>query len=285
MKSSGSPQTDWPYPCWIAHRGAGKLAPENTLAAFRLGAEHGFGMFECDVKLSADGEPFLLHDAELDRTTNGQGAAGIMKWDALSRLDAGSWHGRAYAGEPLLRLEALARWLQALGLMVNLEIKPSPGDDIRTGRIVAQHVARLWDKAHVKPLLSSFSVDALAAAKEAQPELPRALLLDRWVHDAVAQAYGLGCTALVVNQTQLDESRIAAAHSGGLKVLTYTVNDASRANTLWFQGLDGLITDRIDLFEPQARLGVNPAHLLADIDSMIAPPQDDALPADLVNQT
>ena len=58
--------------CWIAHRGAGKLAPENTLAAFRLGASHGYRAFECDVKLSADGVPFLLHDATLDRTTDGQ---------------------------------------------------------------------------------------------------------------------------------------------------------------------------------------------------------------------
>ena len=51
----------WPYPLWIAHRGAGKLAPENTLAAFRIGAAHGYRAFECDVKLSADGVPFLLH--------------------------------------------------------------------------------------------------------------------------------------------------------------------------------------------------------------------------------
>lgn len=268
--SPKAPPSVWPYPCWIAHRGAGKLAPENTMAAFRLGAEHGFGMFECDVKLSADGEPFLLHDAELDRTTNGQGVAGVQSWDALSRLDAGSWHGRTYAGEPLLRLESLARWLQALGLMVNLEIKPSPGEDARTGRIVAQHVARLWAQADIKPLLSSFSVDALRAAQEAQPELPRALLLDRWVNDAVQQAQALGCMALVVNQAQLDEERIAAGHAAGLKVLTYTVNDASRASTLWFSGLDGLITDRVDLFEPQARLGANPARLMIEAEEFTA---------------
>ncbi|HSH89567.1 MAG TPA: glycerophosphodiester phosphodiesterase family protein, partial [Ramlibacter sp.] len=60
----------WPYPRWIAHRGAGKLAPENTLAAFRLGAQHGYRMFECDAKLSSDGVPFLMHDATLGRTTN-----------------------------------------------------------------------------------------------------------------------------------------------------------------------------------------------------------------------
>jgi glycerophosphoryl diester phosphodiesterase len=267
MTPYGSTDDSWPYPCWIAHRGAGKLAPENTMAAFRLGAEHGFAMFECDVKLSADGEPFLLHDAELDRTTNGQGAAGILKWDALSKLDAGSWHGRTYAGEPLLRLESLARWLQALGLMVNLEIKPSPGDEERTGRVVAQHVARLWAQAHVKPLMSSFNVDALRAAQEAQPDLPRALLLDKWVSDAVKQAQSLGCRALVVNQMQLNEDRIAEGHAAGLKILTYTVNDASRASTLWLSGLDGLITDRVDLFEPQARLGANPARLMVEAEA------------------
>jgi glycerophosphoryl diester phosphodiesterase len=269
MTSSGHPPT-WPYPCWIAHRGAGKLAPENTMAAFRLGAEHGFGMFECDVKLSADGEPFLLHDGELDRTTNGQGAAGVQSWDALSRLDAGSWHGRTYAGEPLLRLEALSRWLQALGLMVNLEIKPSLGDEERTGRVVAQHAARLWAQSAVKPLLSSFSVEALAAAQAAQPELPRALLLDKWVGDAVQQAQALGCVALVVNHKQLDEDRIALAHEAGLKVLTYTVNDASRASELWLSGLDGLITDRVDVFEPQARLGANPARLMTEAADALA---------------
>jgi glycerophosphoryl diester phosphodiesterase len=260
----------WPYPCWIAHRGAGKLAPENTLAAFRMGAEHGFAMFECDVKLSADGEPFLLHDAELDRTTNGCGLAGARSWDELSRLDAGSWHGRTHAGEPLLRLEALSRWLQALGLMINLEIKPTPGEDARTGRVVAEQVARLWAQAHIKPLLSSFSVEALRAVQQARPDLPRALLLERWAPDAVRLALDLGCQAVVVHYPELDADRICVAHAAGLKVLTYTVNEPSRASTLWLSGLDGLITDRIDTFEPQARLGANPARLMRAAERLMA---------------
>ncbi|MBI2734869.1 MAG: hypothetical protein HYX44_16645, partial [Aquabacterium sp.] len=120
------------------------------------------------------------------------------------------------------------------------------------------------------PLLSSFSVDALRAAQEAQPELPRALLLDKWVRGAVDEAQSLGCQALVVNQTQLDADRIELGHAVGLKMLTYTVNDASRASTLWLAGLDGLITDRVDLFEPQARLGANPAHLMYVAEEFIA---------------
>lgn len=269
MPTPNTPLDPWPYPCWIAHRGAGSLAPENTLVAFRLGAEHGFGMFECDVKLSADGEPFLLHDSELERTTNGQGLAGELNWDALSRLDAGSWHGRAHAGEPLLRLESLARWLQALGLMVNLEIKPTPGDEVRTGRIVAERVAEWWAQAEVKPLLSSFSLEALGAARDARPDLPRALLTDRWIPEAVDQAVELGCCALVVHQAFLSDRRIEIIQEAGLKALAYTVNEAERADTLWAAGLDGLITDRVDAFEPQARLGLRPGHRMK-IDHLIA---------------
>ena len=108
----------WPYPRWVAHRGAGRLAPENTLAAFRLGASHGYRMFECDVKLSADGVPFLMHDATLQRTTNaveviGRGhsaVGGDHAWGVLSQLDAGSWHSRAWAGEPLPTLDHVARF-------------------------------------------------------------------------------------------------------------------------------------------------------------------------------
>lgn len=236
----------WPYPRWIAHRGAGKSAPENTLSAFRLGAAHGFTMFECDVKLSADGEPFLLHDDALERTTNGRGPAAGAAWADLSRLDAGAWHSSAYAGEPLLRLEALARWVLANQLLVNLEIKPSPGMEAETGRVVAQQVARLWRGQAVMPLLSSFSPDALRAAQGAQPELPRALLLTAWHDGWQATVAELACVAVVVEHAHLNESTIQVAHALGLKVLTYTVNEAGRAEALWRAGLDGLITDMVN---------------------------------------
>ena len=124
----------WPYPRWIAHRGAGNLAPENTLAAFRLGASHGYRMFECDVKLSADGVPFLMHDATLQRTTDGTARLGATAspvggdhpWATLSQLDAGSWHSRGYAGEPLPSFEAIARYCLHNGHFLDIEIKPTP---------------------------------------------------------------------------------------------------------------------------------------------------------------
>ena len=241
----------WPYPRWIAHRGAGKLAPENTLAAFRLGASHGYRMFECDVKLSADGVPFLLHDATLDRTSNGQGLAAELNWDELSRLDAGSWHSPAYAGEPLASLESVARFCLDNALALNIEIKPTPGSESLTGTVVANVAARLWTEAPtdaMPPLLSSFQPAALEAARAAQSHLPRALLLDALQTGWLETALRLGCVAVVCKHTQWDAVSVQQAQSAGLKVLSYTVNDAPAADRLWALGTDGIITDRVDLF-------------------------------------
>lgn len=242
--------TPWPYPRWIAHRGAGKLAPENTLAAFRLGAAHGFRMFECDVKLSADGVPFLLHDATLQRTTNGQGSAGDQPWSALSQLDAGSWHSRAFAGEPLASFENAARYCLRNGHLLNIEIKPTPGTERVTGGVVARHAQRLWAGAAVPPLLTSFQPDALAGARAAAPGLPRGLLLDTLHGDWLEAALELGCVAIVCNHALWDAATVARVQGAGLRTLSYTVNDEGAAERLIALGTDGIITDRVDLFSP-----------------------------------
>ena len=240
----------WPYPFWIAHRGAGKLAPENTLAAFRLGAQHGYRMFECDAKLSADGVPFLMHDATLERTTSGQGIGGSQLWQSLSQLDAGGWHSRAYAGEPLPTLENVARFCRASGHALNIEIKPTPGTERRTGEVVAAAAARWWQGASVAPLLSSFSQEALAGARESAPALPRGLLLESLKTGWLQNALALGCTAVICNHVLWDEDSVAQVHAAGLRALSYTVNDASAAERLLALGTDGIITDRVDLFSP-----------------------------------
>src|SRR5512143_3771966 len=170
--------TEWPYPRLIAHRGAGKQAPENTLTAMRVGHAHGYRMVEFDVKLAADNLSFLLHDATLERTTSGRGRADALLWRELSRLDAGGWHSAKYAGEPLPTLASIARWARATGVACNIEIKPTIGRERETGAAVAIDAATMWREADVPPLLSSFSEDALDAARDAVPLLPRALLLD-----------------------------------------------------------------------------------------------------------
>ncbi len=242
--------SSWPYPRWIAHRGAGKLAPENTLAAFRLGAQHGYRMAECDAKLSADGVVFLLHDDTLDRTTDGQGIAGQQPWAALSQLDAGSWHSRQHAGEPLPTLAALARFCQANACLLNIEIKPTPGLEAETGREVAREAARLWQQATTPPLLTSFQPHALVAAQEAAPQLPRGLLLETLWEGWLDVAQKLDCVAAVCDQVLWNADVMSSVHSAGMRALAYTVNEPASAQRLWALGIDGLITDRVDLFAP-----------------------------------
>ncbi|MCU0969771.1 MAG: glycerophosphodiester phosphodiesterase, partial [Rubrivivax sp.] len=242
--------TSWPYPLWIAHRGAGRLAPENTLAAFRLGAAHGYRAFECDLKLSADGVPFLLHDTRLDRTTNARGVAGERAWAELSRLDAGGWHSRAYAGEPLPSLDAIARYVRRNGFALNIEIKPTPGSAARTGEVVADAAARLWAGDAVPPLMSSFEVEALEGARRAAPALPRALLLDRLWEGWPDAAAALGCVAVVTHYSLMDAAVVARLHADGRRALCYTVNDPPEAARLVALGIDGLITDAVDRFSP-----------------------------------
>ena len=248
----------WPYPRWVAHRGAGKLAPENTLAAFRVGAGHGYRMFECDVKLAADGVPFLLHDTTLQRTTNAREvfgrAAGMVggdyPWSELAKLDAGGWHSRVYAGEPLPTLENISSYCLANGHALNIEIKPTPGVERRTGEVVARHADRLWNNAPVPPLLTSFRPEALEGAMASAAQVPRGLLLaslwDGWLEKARA----LGCVAVVCNHTLWATATVAKVHGARMKCLSYTVNDERTAKRLLQLGTDGIITDRVDLFSP-----------------------------------
>jgi len=239
----------WPYPKRAAHRGAGKLAPENTLAALRLGCEYGYRMAEFDVKLSADGVAFLLHDATLDRTTNGTGRADALAWRELSRLDAGSWHSAAYAGETLPTLAAVARYCRANGIAVNVEIKPTPGRERETGAAVALDAATLWKGSDIPPLLSSFSATALEAALEVVPSLPRAWLTETLPADWRARCAALGCVALDVDHKLLAEKTVAAAHAAGLRVAAWTVNGPARVAELTAWGVDTIITDAVDEIE------------------------------------
>jgi glycerophosphoryl diester phosphodiesterase len=241
---------EWPLPLWIAHRGAGKLAPENTLAALRLGAAHGYRAFECDVKLSRDGVPFLLHDATLERTTPERGEAGERSWAELSRLDAGGWHSRAYAGEAIASLDAVARFVQRNGYALNVEIKPTPGHEQVTGAAVAAACTRLWQDSSAPLLFSSFQPDALFAAREAAPAIPRALLVDGLFHGWLDVAASLGCVAVVINCKLMDAALIAQLHGAGLHALCYTVNDAAEARRLLALGVVGIITDAVDRFSP-----------------------------------
>ncbi|VVE49955.1 MULTISPECIES: glycerophosphodiester phosphodiesterase [Pandoraea] len=237
----------WPYPRIVSHRGGGKLAPENTLAAFETGASLGLQMVEFDAKLSADNVVFLLHDDTVDRTSNGHGAAAQMTYDEIAKLDAGAWFDERFAGQVMPTLAQVAERCQALGLAANVEIKPCPGREVETGTLVAQAVQALWPAHGLPPLLSSFSYEALEAAAKAAPELPRGMLYEavpaHWRDDAKA----LATVSLHASHKHLDGPQVAEIKAAGLQMLVYTVNDPARARELAAWGVDAICTDRIDL--------------------------------------
>ena len=242
----------WPWPAFIAHRGGGVLAPENTLAAMRVGARKGFRMVEFDVKLSQDGMLFLMHDDTVDRTSNGEGLASELSWNALSKLDFGGSHGAAFAGEPAPTLHAIARCTRALGLHCNIEIKPTTGFDTETGQAVARSAAQLWHGATVPPLLSSFSEASLEAARGAVPELPRALLIEGPVPaDWHERMLGLGCSGVNIDTEHADRAVVDDILGRGATLAVWTVNDPARARALFSWGCQAIFTDALDDVRPE----------------------------------
>jgi len=135
---------------------------------------------------------------------------------------------------------------------LDIEIKPSAGQERTTGEVVAREAARLWAGRELPPLLSSFKQEALDGARAAAPLLPRALLMefpfDGWFECARA----LDCVAVVCDYTRLDAALVARLHAADLWAMAYTVNDEAAARWLLGIGLDGLVTDAVDRFSPSA---------------------------------
>ncbi len=236
----------WRYPRVIAHRGGGAHAPENTLAAIRKGGSLGFAGVEFDVMLAADAVPVLIHDETLERTAGVAGRVSETPSSRLAALDAGSWFGPKFAGEPIPRYADAVRLCRDLDLWANVEIKPAPGFECDTGRVVAEASAALWQGASAAPLLSSFSVAALEAALDAAPQLARGLLVERVAPGWQETAERLGCVSLHCDHRYLTRELAAQVRAGGLALLCYTVNDISRGRELFAWGVDAVVTDRLD---------------------------------------
>ena len=137
-------------------------------------------------------------------------------------------------------------------MMANIEIKPTTGTDADTGRVVALAARALW-RDMTAPLLSSFSIEALEAAQQAAPELPRGLLLDEWRDDWQALTTRLGCVSIHLNHKLLDQARVMQLKDAGLRILVYTVNSPRRALELLAWGVDCICTDAIDEIGPDFR--------------------------------
>ena len=239
-------KADWPR--LFAHRGGGSLAPENTLAAIRLGQSLGYTAHEIDVKLTRDGVLVLMHDATLERTTDGKGRTADLPWEELKALDAGSWHSPAFAGEGIPTFEAAAELFRARDTRVHIEIKPTPGFDSETGRAVALATRELFRGAPVPPVFSSFSFEALLAAQEAAPEIGRAWLIDQFTDADWDRLARLKAVSLHTSHKKFDLAGLPRLHDKGYRVNLYTVNDVDRAQMLLDAGIDGLFTDNLEAF-------------------------------------
>ena len=241
----------WPGPRRIAHRGGGALAPENTIAAIRAGIAHGYRAVEFDVMLAADDVPVLMHDPDFGRTVAGAGCVAETSSADLARRDAGSWFDPArFAGEPVPLYEDAIRFCRAHRVWMNVEIKPSPGADAKTGRIVAEMTARLFadeEDRFALPLFSSFSTEALVAARASAPHIACGLLVDELAENDIEQARALDCISVHVDHRSLDAAAAERLHDAGFAILAYTVNDLARMDALLAWEVDAICTDRVDL--------------------------------------
>ncbi|WP_448203729.1 glycerophosphoryl diester phosphodiesterase [Azospirillum sp. sgz302134] len=229
-------------PRLIGHRGAKESAPENTLASLREAARQGARWVEVDVMLTRDRQPVLIHDDTLERTTSGTGPVPDLTLAELKRLDAGSWFDPRFAGETVPTLEEALALVIDLGLGLNLEIKPYPGQDVPTAEIALGTLKRLWPAD--RPLLvSSFEVPCLEVARDLAPDIPRGYLLWDPPADWAAIADRVGAATLNVHQDRQTAETVAAYRATGRPVLAYTVNDPDRARTLFGWGVAAVFTD------------------------------------------
>jgi glycerophosphoryl diester phosphodiesterase len=227
----------------IGHRGAPRLAPENTLASFRAAAAAGIKAVEFDVALTFDARPVVIHDASLERTTDGHGLLAETTLEAVSGLDAGRWFDPSFAGEVVPTLEETIDLLSILGLDADIEIKPDPGREVETAHAAMRVAKACWPDGKNPPVITSFSRVALAAAREEVAEWPRGLCFEVLPEDWIETVGSLEVSVLCPNAARLTADQSATMVVAGYEVMAWTVNDADEANKLIQWGVGSICTD------------------------------------------
>ena len=239
MLDSGSP--------WVvAHRGDSRFCPENTMSAFRSAMEKGAEMIECDIHLSRDRVPVVIHDSSLDRTTNGSGNIVERDFKELSQLDCGSWFSDQFSGETLPKLEQLLE--EASGkILLNLEIKSKAVEsEERTDGVESQvcemvHAFGLEEQV----LVSSFHHPCLNRVRKHKYSLLVAPLLERPASFAELKKLNQTCDSFSIHtdEKHVDQQLLREMQESGIPLLCYTVNDPVRMKELSDWGLTGIISD------------------------------------------
>jgi glycerophosphoryl diester phosphodiesterase len=212
-----------------AHRGLSSEKAENTLAAFGAAVAAGFPAFEMDLRTAADGEVVVLHDADLDRTTDGHGR--------IDAVTSGQLRSFETPDGPVPRLDDLLRSLCAWDGLWNLELKARSAL-APTVELVRRH------KLGPRALLSAMDTKVLAEAAALAPEIARAAIPMGPVDDSdLEKAKASGCTWLNVDHDFLDADEAQKVRAAGFRLGAWTVNDVARAQELVGMGVECVITD------------------------------------------
>jgi glycerophosphoryl diester phosphodiesterase len=232
----------------IAHRGSSHLAPENTLASFKLGWQE-TTTCELDIQPTLDGKLLVIHDDSTKRTTGVDFKVAEHSLSELQQLDAGSFKGIPWKGEKLPSLEEVIAAMPVDKRLL-IEIKTGP-------EVVPELVQVIRASGKEKQLLiHSFVHAACVEARKALPHIPVYLLIasrpslptGAWspsIDEAMLQVKESGLDGIGANDTALvDTSAIQKIHSAGLKLNIWTVDQVNEAQKLIDLGVDGLITNR-----------------------------------------
>ncbi|MGW2508734.1 glycerophosphodiester phosphodiesterase [Streptomyces scopuliridis] len=249
-------------PVVIAHRGASAYAPENTLAAVDAAGGLGIDWVENDVQRTKDGRLVVIHDDNLQRTTDAEEVfPDRAPWKVkdftaaeIARLDAGSWFGERWAGERVPTLKQYLDAVEANQQKLLLEIKAPeqyPGVEKDILRVLRQEG---WlSRAHVrnKLVIQSFSADSVRTVHRLRPDLTTGFLGAPAVADLPAYAAFTDqinpAHAALTGDYVAAVHRFKGAHGKPLTVSTWTVNDAAGAVRVRDLGVDGIITNNPDV--------------------------------------
>lgn len=233
----------------VGHRGASRYAPENTLAAFRRALEDQAPAVECDVRRTRDGHLVVIHDASVDRTTDGRGFVGSLTLDALRRLEAGRWFGPEWTGERIPLLDEVLELVRGRAL-IKVEIKnnPRPADGIERQVVDAVRRHGMEDDSFVM----SFDHRAVRAVRSTAPRVATGIIYAARLADPVAAARAAEADALCVQWEYLDGDVVALARGAGLGIFTWTVDDETEFKRCLALGIDGVSSNDTRLI---ARLG------------------------------
>lgn len=226
----------------IAHRGASGHAPENTFAAFRKALAMGAGFIETDLQLSRDARLVAIHDATVNRTTNGQGAVHDLTLAELRRLDAGSWFGSEFAGERIPTIEEILDFAKKHDTVFYLELKPS-------GSWGGEHalISALRESGEIaRTVVISFDPPILANVRKIEPTVMTGLLFDGQISDPLAKAVEIGARQLAVRGSLVTPRLLKEARQRDLQVVCWTVNHPAHMRLLVEAGVDGIISDYPD---------------------------------------